>query len=63
MEGTNNLWDKKMTDLTVGDNVKMNFVTPIAMVGGMFVGTVAVGAVQTIVSKIRSKKGSTTETE
>jgi len=56
MEETTGLWNTKMSDLTVGDNVKMNFITPMAVVGGLFVGTLVVTAAQSIVGKFRKTK-------
>ena len=45
-EEDTNLWNTKMSDLTVGDNVKVVFATPIVMVGGM----IAAGALVTGIS-------------
>lgn len=49
------LWNKKMSDLTVGDNMKINFVGPAVMVGGMAVGTLIVGVVSAGFKKLFQK--------
>jgi len=45
MDEDTNLWNTKMSDLTVGDNVKMTFMTPIIMVGGMIAAGALVGGI------------------
>lgn len=55
-EETTSLWNKKMTDVTVGDSMKMNFLAPLAVVGGMFVGTLVVTGVHSLVGKFRKNK-------
>ncbi len=51
-----NLWNKKTTDITVGDTILLTILAPIAMMGSLVVvGTVLSGA-STVLRKLRKTK-------
>ena len=63
MEENTSLWNKKTSDLTVGDIVKVNIIVPAVVLGGMFAFGAAANVASKLSSKIRKNRSTETETE
>ncbi len=55
-EETKNLWNKKTSDLTVADALKLNVALPIIMIGGVIAAGVVVVASEKVVTKFRTAR-------
>lgn len=55
MDEKNNIWNKKMSDLTVKDQLVLSVAIPAVMVGGAVAVGAVVGAASDLSSKVRAR--------
>ncbi len=58
-----NIWNTKVSDLTVGDSVKLQIAAPILVMTGVMLAGGMIGAVNKLTGKFRKSDSTVTETE